>query len=98
MDYCEDGSDSEVSPTDCENDVHYDSDSNSSSTSEAPKRKKANLTQSTRFSEAQKACLNSFYSNGMTSTSRKHNLIISNAVKDTDLNVAQVKVHCLLPD
>ena len=68
VEYCEDGSDSEVSSPDCDNDIHCDSDSNSSPTSEAPERKKAKRTTSTRFSEAQKACLNSYYSNGMTST------------------------------
>ena len=71
--YCEDDSDSEVSTPYCENDVHCNSDSNSSSTSEAPERKKAKRT---RFSEAQKACLNSYYSNGMTSTSKEHHFNI----------------------
>ena len=64
-------SDSDVSSPDCENDSHSDSDSSS-----APKRKKAKVTKSTgaRFSEAQKACLNSYYLNGMTSTSKKHDI------------------------
>ena len=92
VEYCEDGSDSEVSPPDCENDEHHDSDSSSSTTTEAPKRKKAKISTSTRFSEAQTACLNSYYSNGMTSTNKKHHLILSKAAKDADLKVAQVKV------
>ena len=75
MEYFEDSSDSEVSSPGCENDIHSDSDS--SSANEAPKRKKAKFTSWARFSEAQKACLNSYYSNGMTYTSWKHHLIIS---------------------
>ena len=53
------------------------------------------VTKSTwaRFSEAQKACLNSYYLNGMTSTSKKHDIIISKAAKDTDLSADQVKVR-----
>ena len=93
MEYFEDSSDSDVSSPDCENDSHSDSDS--SSANEAPKRKKAKVTKSTwaRFSEAQKACLNSYYLNGMTSTSKKHDIIISKAAKDTDLSGDQVKVR-----
>ena len=79
MEYCEDGSDFEVFRPDSENDDHCDSDSNSSTTTEgceAPKRKKTKLSTLTRVSEAQRACLNSYYSNGMTSTNKKHHNII----------------------
>lgn len=61
-------------------------------------RRPIKLTTRSRFSEAQKACLNSYDSNGMTSTSKKHHLIVSKAAKDTDLTVDQVKVHSLLSD
>ena len=96
MEYFEDSSDSHVSSPDCETDSHSDSDS--SSANEAPKRKKAKVTTWARFSEAQKACLNSYYLNGMTSTSKKQDLMISKAAKDTDLSVDQVKVRSLLTD
>ena len=76
----------QISPPDCDNDIHSDSDS--SSPNEAPKGRRCKAY--SRFSEA---CLNSYYSNGMTFTSRKHHLIISKAAKDTDLTVAQVILY-----
>ena len=46
-----------------------------------------------RFSKAQKACLESFYQQGMTSTAKRHSSLISLAAKDTQLSADQVKVH-----
>ena len=46
-----------------------------------------------RFSKAQKACLESFYQQGMTSTAKRHSSLISLAAKDPQLSADQVKVH-----
>ena len=49
-----------------------------------------------RFSEAQRACLNSYYRQGMVGVGKKEALLISKAAKDTHLSTNQVKVHVLL--
>ena len=46
-----------------------------------------------RFSEAQRACLNSYFSAGMNSTASEHAPIIKNAAQDTHLSAIQVKVQ-----
>ena len=84
--------DSDVSSCEDSSSSHDDS----SSSNKGPEEKKAKLTTQVRFSVAQKACLNSYYSNGMTSTSKNHCLMISRAAKDADLTVAQVKERSLL--
>ena len=47
----------------------------------------------TRFSKAQKACLNAFYINGMTGVGAKHAALIAKAANDTQLTIDQVKVQ-----
>ena len=49
-----------------------------------------------RFSEAQRACLNAYYSRGMTGTGERHKSAIERASKDTHLTPAQVKVLAIV--
>ena len=44
------------------------------------------------FSVAQRACLNGFYSNGMTGGGKQHASLINRAASDTQLTTDQVKV------
>ena len=46
-----------------------------------------------RFSEAQKACLNALYMNGMTGVGKKHAALVAKAASDTQLTIDQVKVQ-----
>lgn len=46
-----------------------------------------------RFSEAQRACLNLYYHQGMVGVGKKEALLISKAAKDTHLSTNQVKVQ-----
>ena len=50
------------------------------------------IKKSCRFSEAQRACLSSYYGAGMKSTASDQATIIRKAAEDTQLSVAQVKV------
>ena len=45
------------------------------------------------FSKAQKACLNAFYTTGMTGTGAKHAALVAKAASDTQLTNDQVKVQ-----
>lgn len=47
-----------------------------------------------RFSAAQRAYLNTYYQNGMTSVAKRYSLLISQAAKETKLSTSQIKVHC----
>lgn len=51
-----------------------------------------NLTKKIRFSQAQKACLAAYYTQGMTGIGKDNAALIFKAAEDTHLTVAQVKV------
>ena len=46
------------------------------------------------FSQAQRACLNAFFTNGMTGCSKQHAALINQASRDAELTIKQVKVKC----
>ena len=46
----------------------------------------------TRFSVAQRACLNSYWFNGLTGCGKRHAALISQAASDAQLSIQQVKV------
>ncbi len=45
-----------------------------------------------RFSEAQRACLNAYFCNGMAGVGKRYSSLIARASSDTQLTVDQVKV------
>lgn len=59
---------------------------------EDPRNVATFCSRSKRFSTAQRACLQVYYSNGMTRTGKKYSSLIAKAANDTNLSVKQVKV------